>query len=406
MRPKVLVLTKLFWPEGGGAELATYLIVKEVLSKDFDIVIVSGTRSPKSDVLRAVDYVHWSALESKYKPLEWLRLLASPQWLRELVEKADVIYIPSHTLIPMVIVAKLVKPSVKVVLHLHNYQALAYTSIVLVGREPDAATDAIVEYREHGSLMRALLAGLGHYANHINRLAVMFADKIICVSQRQYEVLLRYLPELREKAVVVCNPPPPLPNIDKKVGREPILIYPGGESYVKGFHIAVGALVRVLKRHNCKAYVISGHEALSREGLQLESLRKGLGDKLTILGKMPHEEYLKLHESAWGLLFPSVCEEPLPYAVVESMLMGTMPVAARVGGVPEIVGGSPAEEYLFTPGDVDELVNKIESVLAMTDKQIVDIGFALREAVLKKFNHEIMKRKLIKVFSSRQYLLT
>jgi hypothetical protein len=35
----------------------------------------------------------------------------------------------------------------------------------------------------------------------------------------------------------------------------------------------------------------------------------------------------------------------------------------------------------------------------MSDKQIVDIGFALREAVLKKFNHEVVKRKLIKVFS-------
>jgi len=110
MRPKVLVLTKLFWPEGGGAELATYLIVKEVLSKGFDVVVVSGTRRPKSDVLRAVDYVHWSALESKYKPVEWLRLLANTRWFTKLVERADVVYIPSHTLIPMAMVAKLVKP--------------------------------------------------------------------------------------------------------------------------------------------------------------------------------------------------------------------------------------------------------------------------------------------------------
>jgi glycosyltransferase involved in cell wall biosynthesis len=399
MRPKVFVLTKLFWPEGGGAELATYLIVKELLSKGFDVVVVSGTRRPKSDVLRAVGYVHWSALESKYKPVEWLRLLANTRWFTKLVERADVVYIPSHTLIPMAMVAKLVKPSVKVVLHLHNYQALTYTSIALVSREPDAAMDAIVEYREHGSLLKALLAGLGHYVNYVNRLAVMFSDKVICVSQRQYEVLLRCLPELREKAVVVYNPPPPLSNIDKKVGREPILIYPGGESYVKGFHIAVGALARVLKKYNCKAYVISGREAPPREGLQLRSLRKKLGDKLTILSKMPHEEYLKLHESAWGLLFPSVCEEPLPYAVVESMLMGTMPVAARVGGVPEIVRGSPAEEYLFTPGDVNEFVDKIEAILSQPRDSIADTGSKLREAVLKKFDSETIEKKLVEAFS-------
>jgi glycosyltransferase involved in cell wall biosynthesis len=338
-------------------------------------------------------------LESKYKPVEWLRLPTNPRWLRGLVEKADVIYIPSHTLIPMVIAAKLVKPSVKVVLHLHNYQALAYTSIVLAGREPDAVTDAIVEYWEHGSLPRALLAGLGHYANYVSRLAVMFADKIICVSQRQYEILLRYLPELREKAVVVYNSPPPLPNIDKKVSREPILIYPSGESYVKGFHIAVGALVRVLKKYNCKAYMISGREAPPREGLQLRSLRKKLGDKLMVLSKMPHEEYLKLHESAWGLLFPSLCEEPLPYVVVESMLMGTMPVAARVGGVPEVVRGSPAEEYLFTPGDVNEFVDKMEAILSQPRDSITDAGSKLREAVLKKFDSETIEKKLVEAFS-------
>jgi len=400
MRPKVFVLTKLFWPEGGGAELATYLIVKEVLSKSFDVVIASGTRRPKSDVLRAVDYVHWSALESKYKPVEWLRLLANTRRFTKLVERADVVYIPSHTLIPMAMAAKLVKPNVKVALHLHNYQALAYTSIVLAGREPNVTTDAIVEYREHRSLLRALLAGLGHYANHINRLAVMFADKIICVSQRQYEILLKYLPELREKAVVVYNPPPPLPIIDKKVSREPILIYPGGGSYVKGFHMAIGALVRVLKRHNCKAYVISGREVPSRESLRLRSLRKRLGDKLTILSKMPHEEYLKLHESAWGLLFPSVCEEPLPYTVVESMLMGTMPVAARVGGVPEIVEGSPAEEYLFTSGDVDELADKIEVLLSLSKESIVNVGMKLRGHVLRLFDEEKIEDKIVDLFSS------
>jgi glycosyltransferase involved in cell wall biosynthesis len=84
------------------------------------------------------------------------------------------------------------------------------------------------------------------------------------------------------------------------------------------------------------------------------------------------------------------------------MLMGTIPVAARVGGVPEIVRSSPAEGYLFTPGNVEEFVDKIESVLAMSDKQVVDIGFALRETMLKKFDHEVVKRKLIKVFSLRQ----
>jgi glycosyltransferase involved in cell wall biosynthesis len=121
--------------------------------------------------------------------------------------------------------------------------------------------------------------------------------------------------------------------------------------------------------------------------------------EINVAGRIEHRELLSLHREAWALVFPSIWEEPLPYAVIESMLMGTMPVAARVGGVPEIVRGSPAEGYLFTPGNVEEFVDKIESVLAMSDKQVVDIGFALRETMLKKLDHEAVKRKLIKVFS-------
>jgi hypothetical protein len=36
----------------------------------------------------------------------------------------------------------------------------------------------------------------------------------------------------------------------------------------------------------------------------------------------------------------------------------------------------------------------------MSDEQIVDVGFALREAALKKFNPEVMKGELTKVFSA------
>jgi len=46
--------------------------------------------------------------------------------------------------------------------------------------------------------------------------------------------------------------------------------------------------------------------------------------------------------------------------LVESSLLDTVPVASRVGGVPEVVEGMPAEEYLFAPGDAEELAGKVE----------------------------------------------
>jgi hypothetical protein len=48
MRPKLLVLTRLFQPEGIGGELATYLFLRRYLGRHFDVVVVSGTERPAS----------------------------------------------------------------------------------------------------------------------------------------------------------------------------------------------------------------------------------------------------------------------------------------------------------------------------------------------------------------------
>ncbi|MGC9107324.1 MAG: hypothetical protein ACP5IE_03930, partial [Infirmifilum sp.] len=71
MKPRLLVLTKFFWPEGSGAELATYLFLKRYLARVFDVTIVSGTPKPITDVLKCCRYVTWGALRSRVKPVEW-----------------------------------------------------------------------------------------------------------------------------------------------------------------------------------------------------------------------------------------------------------------------------------------------------------------------------------------------
>jgi glycosyltransferase involved in cell wall biosynthesis len=399
MKPRILVLTKLFWSEGGGAELATYLVVKDILSKHFDVTIVSGTRSPEPDILKHAKYIHWSTLEARYKPIEWIKTFANIGWVRNLVEKADIVYIPSHTLIPLTIAVKTINPRTKIVLHLHNYQLLTYTSVVLANREPDMATDIIIELGEHKSLLRALLTGFGHYINYVNRFAAMLADKIICVSHRQCEIILRHVPEIKNKAEVIYNPPPPIPTINKRVSDEPSLIYAGGASYIKGFQILIKALTKILRKHEAKAYIILG-KASPKEKALVMKLAKEVNGRLIPLDKLPHNEYLKLHEHAWTLLLPSISEEPLPYAIVEALFTRTIPIASRVGGIPEIIEGSPAEEYLFTLGDINEFVDRVEKLLSQSKKDIIDIGIRLREHILRLLNEERIESKLVSLFKS------
>lgn len=395
---RIVVFTKLFWPEGGGAELATYLIVKDILSKHIDVIVASGTEKPKADVLKCCKYIHWPVLKTRYKPVEWLKLFANTRIIRKLIGQADVVYILSHTLLPLAIIAKIVKPAVKVVVHLHNYQPLTYTSVVLAGREPDLATDIVVEHGEHNSTIRAILAGIGHYVNVLSKLALYYADKVICVSRRQLEILAKHIPILRDKTVVVYNPPPPVPNIGKRPSAEPTILYIGGGSFVKGFHIAVRVFARVLTKFNCRVYVTYGRSISLQQKLLLEKLTSKLGSKLVVLGRIPYEELLKLHECVWGTLFPSLWEEPLPYAVVETCLLGTIPVAARVSGVPEIVEGTFAEKLLFRPADINDVLEKVKIVLSMTRKELINLGHELSEKTREKFNAEKVRENLLKVF--------
>ena len=404
MKPRILVLTKLFWPEGSGAELATYLIIKNILSKRFDVSIVSGTQKPKADVLKQAKYIHWNILETRYKAIEWLKLFVNTHWLRKLIEEADVVYIPSHTLIPMAVAAKHLKPKVKVVMHLHNYQVLTFTSVLLAGRRPDVATDIIVEYKEHESLARALIAGIGHYGNYVNRYALKYVDKVICVSERQCEIILKYLPKLRDRTIVIYNLLPPFLNVNKRISDEPSLVYAGGKSYIKGVYMLLKALTRMKNRKlnifMSKIYTVYTYKVSLKEKLALEKFSQFLNNRVIFLDRLPYEKYQRLYEVAWGLLFPSINEEPLPYVIVESMLASTIPIAASVGGVAEIVRGTPAEKYLFAPGNIDDFVDKIEMLLSQSRGNIMEIGIKLREHALELFNEEEIENKVTNLFES------
>jgi glycosyltransferase involved in cell wall biosynthesis len=118
------------------------------------------------------------------------------------------------------------------------------------------------------------------------------------------------------------------------------------------------------------------------------------------LGRLSYKEYLKLHENAWGLLFPSISEEPLPYAIVESLLTGTIPIASKAGGVMEIVDNTPAEKFLFTPGDVDEFISKIEMLISLSREEVLNIGTKLREYATNLFKRDEIEKKILNIFES------
>ena len=219
----VAIFSELFWPEGGGAELATYIITKDILSNKFRVTIVSATKRPSHDILKNCRYLYWHNLSAKFKPIEWLKIFLSRSTLKKIVESSDIIYIPSHTLLPLAIVCKYINPKTKIILHLHDYQPLTYTSVILAKMKLSLHSDLIVEAMEN-DLVRAILSSIIRPLNKINLVALRFADKIICVSNRQYDILSYFASFIKHKCTVIYNPLPPLRCVRKRLCNIPTFL--------------------------------------------------------------------------------------------------------------------------------------------------------------------------------------
>lgn len=398
VHPKILVVSEIFWPEGGGAELATYLILKILRKAKYKISVVTGTRNPKS--INGVKYYYTSLLSNFNRLKRWLYiyLLSKKSWFIKLMSKHDIVYIPLFAY-PLIPIAKKMKK--KVVVHIHNYVPIRYYGVKYYFEKDTISTLEEIKislFHEafiNKNILRTLAFPISYIVYKFSKNWLIDADNIICVSRRQAEIIKKQAPYLSRKIKVIYNPLPKIPKIMKKPTGTPTLLYTGGDSYIKGFPVLLKTLILSHnKRYKFKVLMVNkcGDKCINR----ILKLRSILNVDIEVLGKIPYYQYLKLHEKTWSIIFPSVCEEPLPYTIVEAALTGTIPIAPKIGGIYEILERTIAEKFLFTTLNTDEIMSKIEEVLSMNKSEILDIGRELRKDILTRYKHP--KNKLIDVF--------
>jgi len=398
---RILVISERYWPEGGGGEFATHLILN-ILRKGFDVTVVTGTRDPSR--LSGVGYIYEPLLSKREKPILWLNTLrfAHIQRFQKLLRESDVVYIPRFAF-PIIPYAK--KLGKKVVVHLHDYIPISYTATVLAPYEEHkhriTLDDTMLECMK--SLRHCVGVSLLWWLPKLVRKWVSQADKIICVSRRQSEIVAEQAPELRDKIKVVYNPLPPeiiRAESRKELDDIPTFLYVGGDSYVKGFHILLKAM-KGLGRQGVKARFILAN----RYGHESMKILNTLSDKyenlrIDVVGRVEHHELIKLHEKAWALVFPSICEETFGYVVIEAMALGTIPIASKVGSVPELLDDAVFKSFMFAPQNSGELIEVIKKLSVSNSDEVRSLSRKLRSIALKKFDVNDINRKIVQIFSS------
>lgn len=95
------------------------------------------------------------------------------------------------------------------------------------------------------------------------------------------------------------------------------------------------------------------------ERLQRIAQESGVGNRVDVLGTIPHEEMPTLYQEAGALLFPSTVETfGLP--VLEAMASGTPVIASNRMSVPEVVGDAG---LIVDPDDTEALADAICQIL-------------------------------------------
>jgi glycosyltransferase involved in cell wall biosynthesis len=400
----ILVVSEIFYPEGGGAEKATYLILRYLAQHNFKITVVTGTKNPIK--IPGVKYYITSYLKSSNRIIRWMltRLLATNSYFIRLIKEHDTLYIPLAAY-PLIPVAK--QRGLRVIVHLHNYMPVRYTSVKYFF-EPDTVSvldefklAVFHEYYAQESLLRTLLMPLSFSAYLLNKRQIAEADKLICVSLRQAEIVVKSNPHLIDKVEVVYNPvPPELLNHEprKELDNIPTFLYVGGDSYIKGFHILLQILNK-LGKHGIRARFIFTNKYSPRSLGMLKQLSDRYRNlEIQVLGVVEYSKLIELHRKAWALLFPSTWEEPLPYAIVEASLLGTIPIASKAGGVEEILSNSIGEKYLFDLKDLKSVMRVLNIVVNSDPYDIINDSIKLRETLLLKFRNETLLDRLLKLF--------
>jgi len=80
------------------------------------------------------------------------------------------------------------------------------------------------------------------------------------------------------------------------------------------------------------------------------------------------------------------------------MTLVTIPVASSVEGVPEIVGDCPAKKFLFKPGDVNDLIEKLKILTLQSEENILSLATECKNHIIEIFNKENIERKIVGMF--------
>lgn len=248
---------------------------------------------------------------------------------------------------------------------------------------------ARVLYQVHGGSVAAFCGERGPLAAATRRvLAATFGwpDVVVVISQVEYDAVRALAP--RQRVVLLPNGT----DVEALAGRRravalsgaPLhLLYIGRLVHTKGLYESLEAMAR-LRAAGVDARLAIAGSGPEEAGLRRRVARLGLEERVSLVGPAFGERKQALFAQAQVLLLPSYHREGLPYALLEGMAAGAVPIVTRVGAIPDVV--QPGVHGLFVPPRDAEAIAAAVHALAADREMLGRMSEAARERVAASYS--------------------
>lgn len=219
--------------------------------------------------------------------------------------------------------------------------------------------------------------------------------KIICVSKQVQVALIKWLPDLQRKSVVISNAVPVPDIFNWSSVKKYDVLFVGRLTKAKGIDILLKA-IKILK----EKYQKEIKAAIVGEGYLEEELKElvkelEIGEEVEFLGVRRDIE--KLMKSTKVFVLPSRWEG-LPLTVLEAMGSGAGIIATKVGSIPEVIEHGK-EGILISPEDSETLAGAIAELLK--DRELrVKLGINAYKKVKEKYSIEVYTKNILEFYKS------
>jgi glycosyltransferase involved in cell wall biosynthesis len=160
------------------------------------------------------------------------------------------------------------------------------------------------------------------------------------------------------------------------------IIYVGRLIEAKGLFDIVEVLRHLRAQNRRFTFVVAGtgpDEARLREAVRIA----GIEDCTRILGGVFGAAKNSLWLDSDVFLFPTRHREGLPYALLEAMAAGCVPIITPVAAIPDVVT-SASEGFLLAPGDIAQLVDAVAQLDDNRDR-LADMAQCARRRIAKYY---------------------